>query len=893
MCGAPWRRDVAFRLLERGSRTLAAVAKQLGRPQTRLSLYRRTSTSLRHERTSVAREKKTQSDLPVRPSGEWKPIESVPLKAAKTALSKASSEIAGRSPERAAQLTRQERSIGDLLDVLPAAIYTTDPAGRITYYNQAAAELAGRRPVLGKDEWCVTWRLYWPDGRPLAHEDCPMALALKEDRAIRGVEALAERPDGTRVPFLPFPTPLHDESGALIGAVNMLVDISERKRAEESLREREQALTRAHVELEQRAAELVRFNQAAVGRELRIIELKEEVNAMCDRLGEPRRFPLEFEREPPSATAPSRSVRDAVAPLDSILRTEQLRVRPSRPPDHNAENQALIVLVQALADSPRTILQTLAEKVLEVLRAGSAGLSLLAPDRERFYWAAIAGQWSPHLGGGTPRDFGPCGEVLDRDAALLFTHWEHRYPYLADATPLAEEALLVPFHVAGKAVGTIWVIAHDAHRRFDAEDLRQLESLGRFASAAYQAVEFLSLVDQRRAALNLLEDAVQARQLAESSNRKLQESEEALREADRRKSEFLALLGHELRNPLAPIRNGGEILARTLKADARTKATIDMIKRQAEQLTHLVDDLLDVGRITHGRIDLNRRPLEISSVIAQAFETVEPLLREKEHRVSLLSSYQPLYVNGDAARLVQCVVNLLTNAAKYTDPRGEIRVQTRAEDSSAIIEIADTGTGIAPELLPRVFDLFVQSARTLDRAQGGLGVGLAVVKRLIEMHEGQVSARSAGVGQGSTFEIRLQRIARPSMAKAEAAPFKAERRRVLIVDDNADAANSLAMLLGLSGHETQVAYTGPEALQRLGSFQADVTLIDLGLPNMDGYELAGRLRSIARSQGFRLIALTGYGQADDHQRTRATGFDDHLVKPVDLAALERALVGAT
>jgi GAF domain-containing protein len=193
---------------------------------------------------------------------------------------------------------------------------------------------------------------------------------------------------------------------------------------------------------------------------------------------------------------------DATAPLESILRTERLRARPQRSPDHESENRALASLVQALADSPRTILQTLADKVLEVLRAGSAGLSLLTKNGERFYWTAIAGLWSPHLGGGTPRDFGPCGDVLDRNAPLLFTHWERRYPYLATATPLAEEGILVPFHVEGKAVGTIWAISHDPHRKFDSEDLRLLESLGRFASAAYQAVESLEAVDRGRVALS-------------------------------------------------------------------------------------------------------------------------------------------------------------------------------------------------------------------------------------------------------------------------------------------------------------------------------------------------------------------------------------------------------
>jgi len=367
-------------------------------------------------------------------------------------------------------------------------------------------------------------------------------------------------------------------------------------------------------------------------------------------------------------------------------------------------------------------------------------------------------------------------------------------------------------------------------------------------------------------------------------------AERALREADRRKDEFLALLGHELRNPLSPISTASELLARTLAHDAPAQISINMIKRQAAHLTRLVDDLLDIGRITQGRIHLKLCSLELASVIAQAIETVEPLFREKQHQVSIVSSYQPLYVHGDFARLVQCVVNILTNAAKYTEPEGQIRIVTRVEGARAVIEISDTGAGIAPDLLPRVFDLFVQSDRTLDRAQGGLGIGLSVVKRLIEMHAGEVTAQSGGIGQGSTFEIRLPRIARPEAAARPDSP-RSPARRVLIVDDNVDAANSLAMLLRHAGHETQVAYSGREALTRIESFEPEVALLDIGLPEMDGYELASRLRAVPQLGGTRLVALTGYGQSEDRKRSQEAGFDDHLVKPVDLPALERTLAG--
>jgi signal transduction histidine kinase/CheY-like chemotaxis protein len=365
--------------------------------------------------------------------------------------------------------------------------------------------------------------------------------------------------------------------------------------------------------------------------------------------------------------------------------------------------------------------------------------------------------------------------------------------------------------------------------------------------------------------------------------------EEALRLADTQKDEFLAMLAHELRNPLAPISTASALLLRTANRDERTQFAIEIIKRQTGQLTRLVDDLLDVSRITRGRIALQRQPIDLGHVITQAVETIEPQLREKQHKISVTtSSYQPLYVSGDLTRLVQCMVNVLGNAAKYTDPGGEIRVATRSEGSSAVIEVNDTGVGINPELLPRIFDLFVQGDRTLDRAQSGLGIGLSVVKRLLEMHEGEITARSQGIGCGSTFVIRLPRIARPQTAAPDTTPTSSPSRRVLIVDDNTDAADTLAVLLGVLGNETQVAFSGKEALERLQTFAPDVMLLDIGLPEMNGYELARLVRADPRWRNIRLVALTGYGQGADRQRAREAGFDDHLIKPVDMHALQRA-----
>ena len=364
----------------------------------------------------------------------------------------------------------------------------------------------------------------------------------------------------------------------------------------------------------------------------------------------------------------------------------------------------------------------------------------------------------------------------------------------------------------------------------------------------------------------------------------------ALEAADRQKNEFLAMLAHELRNPLAPIHNSSELLSRTLMENEHARAAVAVIRRQVSHLTRLVDDLLDVSRISQGRIDLRLECLPLETAIAQAIECVESLVREKGHNLMITTSDPPLFVNADPARIVQCIANVLINAVKYTGPGGQIRVESRNEGEEAVISISDNGVGISEELRPHIFDLFVQGTRTLDRAQGGLGIGLAVVKRLVEMHCGQVSIASRGTGQGTTFEIRLPRIVSVARSSGVHGRFGVPRRRVLIVDDNADAADSLAMLLSIEGHETQTIHSAREAIVRAESFQPHVILLDIGLPEMDGYEVARRIRELPGGREMKLVAVTGYGGPEDRMRTRAAGFDAHLLKPPDLAMLARVIL---
>jgi PAS domain S-box-containing protein len=360
-----------------------------------------------------------------------------------------------------------------------------------------------------------------------------------------------------------------------------------------------------------------------------------------------------------------------------------------------------------------------------------------------------------------------------------------------------------------------------------------------------------------------------------------------MKAANRRKDEFLAMLAHELRNPLAPIRSAAEVLSRAQAPAPLKEAAVSIIERQSRHLTRLVDDLLDVSRITEGRIELLRVPVDMQAVVRQALESVEPAVRDKCHHVTLRLAEQPLFVEGDHARLVQCVSNLLTNAVKYTDAGGDIDIVLEADGAEVLLRVTDTGIGIPATLLPQLFDLFVQGERALDRSQGGLGIGLSVVRRLIDMHHGEVSACSEGRGRGSTFQIRLPRIAAPLSSVGEQAGNVTHSRRILVVDDNADAADLLVSLLSLDGHHAEAVYEPSGALARMKIMRPDVVLLDIGLPGMDGYELAARLRR--QYPAVRLIALTGYGQNGDVERARQAGFDEHVIKPVDFARLNQLL----
>jgi PAS domain S-box-containing protein len=376
-------------------------------------------------------------------------------------------------------------------------------------------------------------------------------------------------------------------------------------------------------------------------------------------------------------------------------------------------------------------------------------------------------------------------------------------------------------------------------------------------------------------------------------------AEAALREADRRKDEFLAMLSHELRNPLAPIRTGLDRMRLKVPQDSPLHPIMDMVERQVGHMIRLMDDLLDVSRITQGKITLRKERTDLHLVLAQAVETARPLIDARRHDLAYTPPQEPLTLEADTTRLTQALSNVVGNAAKYTEPGGHIWLTVERDGGEAVVRVRDTGIGIAPAMLPKVFDLFTQANRSLDRSQGGLGIGLTVAKRLIEMHGGSVTAHSKGEGQGSEFVIRLPLLAESGSAESKgvrggAAPATGEaaRRRVLVVDDRVEVAEDVAMLLREAfGCDVRMTHDGPTALQGAADFRPELVLLDIGLPGMDGYEVARRLRQQPGLGGVVLVALTGWGQEEDRRKSQEAGFDHHLVKPVGLKELQ-PLLGA-
>jgi PAS domain S-box-containing protein len=739
-----------------------------------------------------------------------------------------------------------DRDFRRMIDALPAAIYTTDAKGRITHFNPACVEFSGRTPELGSDHWCVTWKLYYPDGRPMPHDACPMAIALKERRIVRGAEAIAERPDGSRIWFEPYPTPLFDASGNLVGGINMLVDITARKQAEEATA---------------RLAEIVKSSDDAI-----ISKDLDGIIRSWNR-GAQHLFGYsanEIIGKPVTTLIPEDHLDEEPAILARLRRGERIDHYETVRRRKDGSFVDISLTVSPVRDSNGRIIGaakiardiTERKRTEEALRDSEERFRMLADNMAQLAWTCdklgnvtwYNRRWLEYTGLSFEemRDWG----------WTKCHHPDHVSRVVASVTRSREtgEVWEDTFPLRGKDGKYRWFLSRAIPIR-DAE-----RNIIRWFGTNTDVTEQLA-------------------------------AEELLREADRRKNEFLAMLAHELRNPLAPIRNAVQIL-RLAGGDETIQSVSDTMERQVNQLVRMVDDLLDVNRISKGKIELRTSRIELSSIVHHAVEAVRPNCENRGHDLSVTLPEQPVYLDADLARLAQVIANLLNNACKFSNNGGRISLTAEPQSDQVVIRVKDNGIGIAPDQLPRIFDMFTQVDTSLERSVSGLGIGLTLVRSLVEMHGGTVEAHSNGLGHGSEFVVHLPLGAAVPEASRPAPtgdPAAVVSRRILVVDDNRDSAKTMAVLLKLSGHEAHTAFDGLEAVAAAETLRPHVILLDIGLPQLNGYETAITIRDQPWGKEMLLIAVTGWGQDDDRQKAKDAGFDAHLVKPVDHAALTKLL----
>ncbi|MGE0127313.1 MAG: PAS domain-containing protein [Blastocatellales bacterium] len=752
-----------------------------------------------------------------------------------------------------------------LVEDMPIAVLMVEaPSGRIVVANPQMEQLVGH-PVISPQnfESYRDWVAYHPNGQPFQSHEYPMERALRGE-AVQNEEILYERGDGSWKGWLRISlAPVRDASGEIIGVVALGTDIDEEKQAREALRQSQERLS-----LAQKAARIGHF-EWNVQTNLNI--WSEEVEALYGM--PPGSFGGSYEAwaervHPEDLSRAEADVQRAL--IDGEYRSEWRVIWPD---DSLHWLQAQGKVYYDEAGQPLRLFGinmdvTERRRADEELRASEQRLGIALA-------AAQMGSWHRDCRTNEITCTAACKANFGRSPDSAFTYNDLFETIHPDDQARVRAAVQQAVQNHEEYQAEYRVIWPDGNLRWIS--VRGHVTYGSDGQPLYLDGVTLDVTERK-----LLEESLRLQT-------------ESLREADRRKDEFLATLAHELRNPLAPIRNAIEILAKRGDDPAVVTRASEVMERQVQQMVRLLEDLLEVSRIGRGKISLQKAPVDLTEVVAAAVETSRPLVEAHRHKLTVSLSERPVCIEADAARLAQALTNLLNNAAKYTEDGGRIDLTAERVNGEAVLRVRDNGIGIAPEMLPQVFDMFAQVESATDRSHGGLGIGLTLVRRLIELHGGKIEAHSAGLGKGSEFLVRL-----PALAESQAAPVRKPAkdisaqaangsRRILIVDDNIDSAESLAMLLQLDGHEVHIAHDGLAALEEAHAFQPDVMLLDINLPEMDGYEVARRLRREAAMKGMTLVAMTGYGQEEDRQRTLEAGFQLHLVKPVDLDMLHELL----
>ena len=763
---------------------------------------------------------------------------------------------ARRSAEHA--LAEREEFMRTTLGSIGDAVLATDASGAVTYLNPVAEELTG-------------WTLAEARGQPLdavfriVNEDTLQPVANPAVRALKEgvIVGLANHTillsrDGKRLPIDDSAAPVRDEKGNITGAVLTFRQVIEQRRV---MREREQALAT--------------LNSLVASAPIGITILDKEM-----------RFT---------------HINAALADMNGI---------PAE--DHIGKTVAEIVpdVYPQVEPIFRRLMETgefVADQIIEGETKKSPGVQRVW--RESWFPITAPAADKPVGVGVTVQEI-----TEERRAVHEMTGLVQRLTSVVDNTPLALIEWDADFvvtrwsalaeHVFG------WTAAEVIGKRLDAFPIVYAEDVGKVQGVMARLLEpdRAYVVSKNRnntksgavihcewynsvlrdeagktiAVLSLVLDVTER-----------QRADQALKEADRRKDEFLATLAHELRNPLAPLGNGLQLMRMARGEQGTVERALTMMERQFAQLVRLVDDLMDLSRISNGRIELRKERVELAAVIASALETSRPLVEEMGHELTVTLPPQPITLEGDVTRLAQIFLNLLTNAAKYTDRCGRIWVTAERQGGEVRVSVRDSGIGIAADQIPRLFQMFAQGERSLAKAQGGLGIGLNLVKQLVTMHGGTVEARSDGPGKGSEFIVHLPIVLAASVskpaAKSSGLPETGSALRILIVDDNRDGADSLSKMLQLMGNDTRTAYDGKEAIDAAGNFRPDVVLLDIGMPKLNGYDACRHIRGQPWADNVVIFAMTGWGQDEDRRRSHEAGFDHHLVKPVEPRTLMNML----